>query len=627
MDLAHFLILNVDDNDGARYAKTRILRASGYKVMEASTGAEAISLAKEHRPNLVLLDVKLPDMSGIEVCRQIKADPNATLVLVLQTSAHLTGLADRIKGLDGGADNYLAAPIDADELIANVNALLRLQRVQSELRSERDKSQYIFDTMTEGFGLIASDWTVLQMNAEGLRLTERAKEDVIGRPHWEVWPETKGSQLEALYRRAMEEQLPGTLEYLHVFSSGHALWTEVRAYPSFDGGVATFFRDISDRKQAEEKLREADRRKDEFLAMLAHELRNPLAPISAAAELLKLSGLPAEQMRSTCDVISRQVDHMTGLVNDLLDASRVTTGFVVIANDEVDVKRVVSEAVEQVRPLFEAKRHEFSIQMCTDSAPVAGDHKRLVQVMANLLNNAAKYTPEGGRILIALQVEQDEIVLSVSDNGIGMSPQLLPNIFQLFSQAKRSSDRAQGGLGIGLTLVKRLVELHGGSVQPESAGENAGSTFTVRLPRLVKNGAEQSPFTGDVSSPPLSARVLQLLVVDDNVDAAHMLAMYFEANNYQVTVAHDSISALTQAEQGKFDAYLLDIGLPGMDGNELAQRLRALPQAKDAKMIAITGYGGQFDRESAMEAGFNDYVVKPAHPLKLIKLLEGLDQT
>ena len=624
MDLAPTLILNVDDNDGARYAKTRMLQGAGFMVIEAANGADALSLVRERRPDLVLLDVKLPDMSGIEVCRQIKGDPHSAMVLVLQTSAHLTGTADRIRGLEGGADNYLAAPIDADELIANVNALLRLQRTQEELRIERNKGQYIFNTMAEGFGLIAPDWTVQQMNAEGLRLGERSAEQVLGKIHWEIWPETVGSELGMLYTRVMETKTPGTLEYRRVLPDAKAIWIEVRAYPSLEGGIAAFFRDITDRKQAEEKLKEADRRKDEFLAMLAHELRNPLAPISAAAELLKLAELPPAHVRDTSDIISRQVDHMTGLINDLLDVSRVTTGFVVIAKDEVDMKRVISDAFEQVRPLLESREHQFSLQIGVDSALVIGDHKRLVQVLANLLNNAAKYTPEGGNILVQLNTDEEEVLLNVLDNGIGITSELLPNLFELFSQAERTSDRAQGGLGLGLALVKNLIELHGGSVTAESQGQNTGSKFTLRLPRLKKKKDEQSISSNDKPATPGDTKALHLMVVDDNIDAAHMLAMYLQAKKYQVTVEHDPYIALERAKHGKFDAFLLDIGLPGMDGNALARHIRDLPQAKTAKMIAITGYGKKYNCETSIASGFDEYVVKPANPEKLLDLLKDI---
>jgi PAS domain S-box-containing protein len=623
MDLAHALVLNVDDNEGGRYAKTHTLKAAGLNVIEASNGAEALALVRSRLPDLVLLDVKLPDISGIEVCRQIKADPATAMILVIQTSAHLTGSADRIRGLEGGADNYLVAPIDADELVANVWALLRLRRTQDDLRAERDKGQYIFNSMKEGFVLLAPDWTVQQINAEGLRLSRLEEQEVVGKSYWRLWPESSNSPQEAMFREVMEAQTHATLEYMQTFPDGQSIWLDVRAYPSLGGGAAVFFRDISDRKQAEEKLKDADRRKDEFLAMLAHELRNPLAPISAAAELLKLTELPVEHVRNTSDIISRQVDHMTGLINDLLDVSRVTTGFVVIAKEEVDIRKVVSDAFEQVRPIIEGRRHQFALQAGAGPAFVLGDHKRLVQVLANLLNNSAKYTPEGGNILVKLDTTEEEVILSVSDNGIGISSELLPNLFKLFSQAERTSDRSQGGLGIGLALVKSLVNLHDGTVEVFSDGEKAGSEFRVRLPRLTKTSgsSDRSSQPPGTESPP---KVMHLMVVDDNVDAAHMLAMFLQAKKYQVTVEHEPFKALELAKQGNFDAYLLDIGLPGMDGNELARHIRTLPQAKKARMIAITGYGDQFNREASIESGFDEYVVKPANPMKLISLLEKL---
>lgn len=376
-----------------------------------------------------------------------------------------------------------------------------------------------------------------------------------------------------------------------------------------------------ERVRAEQALLQADRRKDQFLAMLAHELRNPLAPISAAAELLKLPRLDAERIRYTSDIIGRQVNHMTGLIDDLLDVSRVTRGLVVLDKEEVDIKRVVSDAVEQVRPLIAARSHHFTVNMHPESACVVGDYKRLVQVLANLINNAAKYTPEGGNILVRMDATEECVVLSVLDDGIGISQELLPNVFELFAQAKRTPDRSQGGLGLGLALVKSLVELHGGSVAAESKGHNAGSRFTVRLPRFVKKNDGQSIQDDGNAATLASAKSLRLMVVDDNVDAAQMLAMLLETTGHQVLVEHDSQSALERARHEAFDACLLDIGLPGMDGNELARRLRAMPATKKALLVAITGYGQRFDRESAAESGFDHYLVKPANPTTLAALL------
>lgn len=377
-----------------------------------------------------------------------------------------------------------------------------------------------------------------------------------------------------------------------------------------------------ERARAEVALVQADRRKDQFLAMLAHELRNPLAPISSAAELLKLGTLEPERVRSTGALIARQVGHMTGLVDDLLDVSRVTSGMAVIQIGEVDIKRVMADAMEQVRPLMEARKHRCLVQTAPGNVAVNGDYKRLVQVVANLLHNAAKYTPEHGRIEVALEAGDEQVTLKVSDNGVGMSAELLPHVFELFSQAERSSDRAQGGLGLGLALVRSLAELHGGSVTAASAGPHAGSTFTVRLPRLAPR--EAAPAAWPQRGAAAAAASLRVLVVDDNVDGALMLAMFLEASGHLAAVEHSAQAALTRAAREHFDACLLDIGLPGMDGKALAQRLRGMPQARHAMLVAITGYGLAGDGAESLNAGFDHYMVKPVDPLEVVRLLDGL---
>lgn len=377
-----------------------------------------------------------------------------------------------------------------------------------------------------------------------------------------------------------------------------------------------------ERARAEEALRQASRRKDQFLAMLAHELRNPLAPISTAAQLLKMAPIDPDRIRQTSDIIARQVEHMTGLVDDLLDVSRVTRGLVTLSQNDIDIRHVISDAVEQVRPLIDARRHQLIVHMTSAAVFAHGDYKRLVQVFANLLNNAAKYTPEGGKLLVWAEASNDQVVIGVSDNGIGITAELLPTIFNLFSQAKRTPDRSQGGLGLGLALVKSLVELHGGTVSVTSDGLDAGSEFTVRLPRLHKQSEEPAlkarDSGGDV---PTVRKGMRILVVDDNVDAAQMLSLFLQSTGYTVSTVHNSIDALRCAEQHVFDVYLLDIGLPGMDGNELARHLRTLPTAQKAVLVAITGYGQQFDREAAMNAGFDHYIVKPADPQHLVEIL------
>ncbi|MDB5958979.1 MAG: response regulator [Massilia sp.] len=390
--------------------------------------------------------------------------------------------------------------------------------------------------------------------------------------------------------------------------------------------------DITQRKAAEialrdseERLRQADRRKDEFLAMLAHELRNPLAPISAAAELLQMTKLDEERVQRTSRIIGRQVKHMTSLVDDLLDVSRVTRGLVELDNSRLDINQIIADAVEQVTPLIRARHHQLELSLAPDASMLQGDRKRLVQVLANVLNNAAKYTHEGGKIQLRTEVRVSRVLIEISDNGIGMAPDLIARVFDLFSQAERSSDRSSGGLGLGLALVKSLIELHHGTMTCESAGLGKGSKFTLCLPRLIPPQDQQDVGqSSTVQLPPKHS--LSIMVVDDNVDAATMLAMLLEASGHRVAVEHGAHAALRRVNEMEIapDVCLLDIGLPDIDGIELARRLRQLPATADSLLIAATGYGHENDRNQTKAAGFDHHLVKPIDIKELLLLLKGV---
>jgi signal transduction histidine kinase len=403
-------------------------------------------------------------------------------------------------------------------------------------------------------------------------------------------------------------------------------WTLSRAVPMFgeDGEIEEWIgtaSDITERKMAEEKLVELDRRKDEFLAMLAHELRNPLAPIGAAAELLQRTRPEETLVRKTSEIIGRQVLHMTGLIDDLLDVSRVTRGLVELEQAPLDVARIVHDAVEQVAPLVQSRQQQLALRLPPAPALVNGDQKRLVQVLANILNNAAKYTQEGGLLRLEVDAGADKVRIAVIDNGIGMAPELAARAFDLFAQAERSADRASGGLGLGLALVKNLVELHGGTVSCDSAGPGQGSRFVVCLPRLDAPSAPFEQAAGaDASAGP---GALRILVVDDNEDAADTLAMLLEASGHEALVEHSSQRALERARASAPQVCLLDIGLPDMDGAELARRLRAQPETAHALLVAVTGYGQDSDRARTREAGFDHHLVKPLDLEKLLAILDG----
>ncbi|UGQ49211.1 hybrid sensor histidine kinase/response regulator [Massilia endophytica] len=375
-----------------------------------------------------------------------------------------------------------------------------------------------------------------------------------------------------------------------------------------------------ERDAAAASLQAADKRKDEFLAMLAHELRNPLAPISSGAQVLKMAHADNPSVARTAEIISRQVEHMTRLIDDLLDVSRVTRGLVKLNRTPLDLRSVVEDAVEQAYPLFKSKRQQLALNLPAEPMGVRADHKRMVQVVANLLNNAAKYTPENGHISVTLTREDGVVRLEVADDGIGMTNELVARVFELFTQAERTSDRSQGGLGLGLALVRTLVLLHGGTVDASSAGLDRGSTFSVRLPYepLPEGGAGTS---GHVPHSASHGGSLRCLVVDDNVDAAQTLALFLEAAGHEVQVAHRATEALEMARHLRPQVCFLDIGLPDIDGNELAALLRRMPETSQAQLVAVTGYGRKEDQEKSIAAGFDHYFVKPMDTGKLVNLL------
>jgi PAS domain S-box-containing protein len=398
-------------------------------------------------------------------------------------------------------------------------------------------------------------------------------------------------------------------------AAGEYRWFLSRAVPirDRDGQIVRWFgthTDITIQREAEEALELANRRKDEFLAMLAHELRNPLAPISTAAALLGVNSADQNTVRKYSDIIARQVRHMTDLVDDLLDVSRVTRGLVSVEKTALDIKDAIQSAIEQSRPLIESRQQQLAIHLAPDDPMVLGDRTRLIQVLTNLLNNSAKYTPLGGHIELSMEVKEHAVCISVADDGIGMDAQLLPHVFELFTQAERTPDRSQGGLGLGLALVRSIVTLHGGSVTAKSEGPGKGSTLTLSLPL---SSQEQQAGDGSAASAAdgRPARPLTILVVDDNADAAASLGALLQAQGHAVTIRADAQSAIDEARALRPEALILDIGLPDMDGYELSRRLHSLPETRDASYIALTGYGQAHDRVLAKAAGFQHYFVKP----------------
>jgi signal transduction histidine kinase/CheY-like chemotaxis protein len=387
-------------------------------------------------------------------------------------------------------------------------------------------------------------------------------------------------------------------------------------------GAVNVLVDISDRKRSEEALREADRQKDEFLAVLAHELRNPLAPILNAAQVLQARETDDPIIQRQRAVIQRQARQMARLLDDLLDVSRITRGKIDLHRQTVDLAAVVDQAVESSRPMVEQRHQTLCVTLPSRSLYVYADATRLHQVIGNLLNNAGKYTPLGGKIHLILGGEGDAAVLRVVDTGVGIAPEFLPRIFDLFSQGDLSPSRSESGLGIGLTMVKRLVELHGGSVEAHSEGAGRGTEFVVRLPLATAPAVASAGDTRN-SGRPAGTSGSRVLIVDDNGDAAETLADVARLWGHEVQTAPDGASALRLLREFRPQIVLLDISMPGMDGYEVARRVRSCPELGPVSLIALTGHGQEQDRRRSLEAGFDHHLIKPVDPDALCFLLAG----
>lgn len=503
---------------------------------------------------------------------------------------------------------------------------------QQERLQESARLQQLF---SQAPGLMAvlrdSDHVFELANAAYLSLV--GYRDVLGRSVRDALPEVEGQGFYELLDQvyASGEAFRGYAVPVKL-QRGHGALEErfidfvyqpIRNAAGVVNGIFVEGYDVTAAVKAANELRAASRRKDEFLAMLAHELRNPLAPISSAADLLRLAGPQTLLVRQTSEIISRQVSHMTAIVDDLLDVSRVTRGLVTLQREVLDLNGVLTDAIEQVLPLTQGKRQHLALELAAEPALLEGDRTRLVQVFANVLNNAAKYTPDDGRIDVRLDVEPDWFALRVQDSGMGMTRELLPHVFDLFAQAERSPDRSQGGLGLGLALVKSLVELHGGQVAAHSDGPGQGSMFTVLLPRVA--GVQRAECRVDAPrSMDASRAPWRLLVVDDNADAANVLCLLLEAMGHTASVEHDAMHAIERARREAPQVLFLDIGLPDLDGYELARRLRAMPETADAVFVAVTGYGQPADRDRALQAGFDHHLVKPVKLADLRGVLDTL---
>ncbi len=533
----------------------------------------------------------------------------------------------------------------AQSILGTAADITERHNFQERLRISEERYRALFNAIDQGFALIdllfddagrAIDYTFLEVNPAFGKHT--GLPDPTGRRISEMMPGVEDHWLQTYGKVAL------TGEPVRFMNEAKALGRWFESYAARLGGddsrvVALLFSDITSRKKADDDLRrladelaESDRRKTEFLATLAHELRNPLAPLSSGLQVMRLSASDPQAVERTRSMMERQVSHMVHLVDDLLDIARISTGKVDLKKERVDLQTVIASAVETSMPLIEAGRHELLVRIPDETLLLEVDLTRVAQVVSNLLNNAAKYTPARGRIGLAAHREDGFVVIAVTDTGIGIPPAAMPTVFEMFTQVGRNMERAQGGLGIGLSLVRRLIELHGGTVSADSEGVGRGSTFTVRLPLVEEqvvpapapSPAAAVPAAAAVATPEDSATGLRVLVVDDNIDAADTLAALLEMSGHVTRVANDGHQAIEMAQGFQPQVVFLDIGLPGMNGYEVARKLRETPGVERAFLVALTGWGTREDRERSAEAGFDHHLTKPADMDTVETLLAGL---
>lgn len=651
-------VLLVDDEPANLLALEAVLHELGATLVRAGSGEEALKKAYDGDFAAILLDVRMPGMDGFETARLLRSRQRSRTTPIIFVTASDSAEFSIEEAYSMGAVDYLTKPLMPAVIKGKVQFFMELYRSREELRlAEREQARReeaeataerlraseeryrtLFESIDEGFCLIevlldasgrCEDYRYLEINPAFEK--QSGLKDAAGRTIREMVPGHDDHWFEIFGR------IVRTGEPVRVLDEAKAMGRWFDVYATRAGGpgsrnVAVLFTDVTERKLADEGLRrlaaelaESDRRKTEFLATLAHELRNPLAPVRNGLHVMKLAASNPLAVEKTREMMERQVTHIVRLIDDLLDIARVSTGKVDLKKERVDLKDVVANAVETSQPLIEGSHHRLAVRLPDEPLPLEVDPTRLAQVLSNLLNNAAKYTPTGGSIEVTARRDGTDVVISVTDSGIGIPEESLAQVFQMFTQVGRNMDRSQGGLGIGLSLVRGLVELHGGAVTATSAGPGRGSTFSVRLPLLSADTATTGLMPGSAGDAAMP-QGFRVLVVDDNTDAAESLAMILQMSGHVARVAHDGDQAVKVAREFKPQIVFLDIGMPGKNGYEVARELRQTPAARDSVLVALTGWGAEDDRARSRAAGFDHHLTKPADFGAVEQLLAGVER-
>jgi PAS domain S-box-containing protein len=645
-------ILLVDDQPGKLLAYEAILGELGENLLKANSAREALDLLLRNEIAVILIDVHMPELDGFELAAMIREHPrHQRAALVFVSAVHLTDI-DRLRGYQTGAIDYVSVPIVPEILRAKVTAFADLYRKTRQLEAlnrELEKrveertaelrastadlraSEERLSLALDSAGAASWDWDA---TADRLDWTPRFRELYGFTPSD---PPQMGTVLGRLHEED-RERLRARIDRM-LATPGDDTWNETFriVHPERGvrdiGGLGRAIRDASDRVvrmtgidlditervRAEQALKAADRRKDEFLATLSHELRNPLAPILNAVQLLDMPGLGESQRSRARAVIQRQVVHMTRLVDDLLDVSRITSGKITLQRGPVALSQVVGRALETCGPLLDERSVDVNVVAHDRDLVVDGDLTRLVQVVANLVNNAAKFTSPGGRIDVETRRQGEAAVLAVRDTGIGISKEMLPRVFDLFTQVSRGSQGTGGGLGVGLSIVRQLVEMHGGEVTAHSEGPGRGSELVVKLPLLAAPTVEATGAPARPQPPAASRR--RILIADDNDDALQTLSWLLESQGHEVYTARDGLEAVETAAEVRPEIVILDIGMPNLDGYGAARRIRAQPWGRPMKLVAQTGWGQPSDKQRAKQAGFDLHLTKPIDVDRLVAVL------
>jgi signal transduction histidine kinase len=626
-------ILNVDDYEAARYARSRVLRQAGFEVLEAASGEEALRLVKAERPDVVVLDVRLPDVDGYEVCRNIKADPAVGNVQVIQVSAAYRRAGDHARGLEAGADAYLVEPIAHDVLRATVRSLVRARDAEEALRRAAREWRLALDAVSDGVCFADAEGRVTRHNAPLSRLAGGA---LIGRPLHRVLADVLG----AADGECLAAVHPTGLWTREAYHAGR--WLCASAIPVRDDGgrlegTVCIVADVTERRRLEEMTSEmlsaeqrarlgaeaANQAKDAFLAVLSHELRTPLTAMLGWLTMLRSGRLEPAATVHALETVERNTRLLGQIIEDLLDVSRVISGKMSLVLQEVALEDVVHSALETVRGAAAAR--SITLETSIDAPrPIVADGGRLQQVFSNLLSNAVKFTPDGGRIRVTGAVAGDWVTVAVTDTGRGIPASVLPHIFEPFRQAEAPNRPAHMGLGLGLAIVRHLVELHGGSVEATSPGEGRGATFTVRLPRNLRIVPEPGP----AAEPGSAARLdgVRVLLVEDDAETRDVLgAMLRDAGAVVIAVA-GAREALEAFRREPPDVVVSDLAMPAMSGFDLIRAIRMLaPEAGGATpAIALTAFAEGQHRDEALRAGFDRHVAKPVDVGQLARAVRQL---